>query len=89
MSEKEQEKREKAGKMISWSDALILDTKVGLALVGEMYMADVNYKVVADAFSHAYILGRARSKEEPKIALKAARGVKTAKTIVNYVVVRP
>jgi hypothetical protein len=68
---------------------MIRETRFWLALVGEMYVADVNYKVVADAFSHAYFLGRARSKEEPKIALKAARGVKTAKKIVNYVVVRP
>lgn len=89
MSEAEQKKRKKAGKMISWADSLILDTKVGLALVGEMKVADVNYKVVADAFSTAYILGRARSKEEHRIALKAGRGVKTAKKIVDYVVVRP
>jgi uncharacterized protein YfeS len=75
--------------MISWADALIFDTKVGLTLVGERKVADVNYKVVADAFSHAYILGWARSKEELKIALKAARRVKSAKKIVNYIVVRP
>jgi osmotically-inducible protein OsmY len=89
MGEEEQKKRKKAGKMINWGDALVLDTKVGLALVAQRKVADVNYKVVADAFSHAYVLGRARSKEEMKIALKAARGVKTAKKIVNYVVVRP
>lgn len=89
LSEAEQKKRKKAGKMISWAKSLVLDTKVGLALVAQRKVADVNYKVVADAFSHAYILGRARSKEELKIALKAARGVKTAKKIVNYVVVRP
>ncbi len=41
------------------------------------------------SISTAYILGRARSKNELKIALKAARDVKTAKKIVNYVVVRP
>ncbi|NQU69908.1 MAG: hypothetical protein HQ514_05130 [Rhodospirillales bacterium] len=89
MSEAEQDKRKKAGKMIGWGDALVLDTKVGLSLVGQRKVADVNYRVAADAFSHAYIIGRARSKEELNIALKAARGVKTAKKIVNYVVVRP
>jgi hyperosmotically inducible protein len=89
MSEAEQDKRDKAGTMIGWADALLLDTKVGLALVGEMAVADVNYRVAADGFSHVYIIGRARSKEELKKALAAARGVETVKKIVNYVVVRP
>lgn len=89
MSEAEQDKRKKAGKMIGWGDALVLDTKVGLSLVGERGVADVNYRVAADAFSHVYIIGRARSGEELKKALAAARGVKTVKKIVNYVVVRP
>ncbi len=75
--------------MIGWADALLLDIKVGLALVGERGVADVNFRVAADAFSHVYILGRARSKGELKTAMKAARGVESAKKIVNYVVVRP
>lgn len=89
MSEKEQAKRKKAKSMIGWGDAIVLDTKVGLALVGKRKVADVNYRVAADAFSHVYIIGRARSKNELKIALAAARGVKTARKVINYVVVRP
>jgi len=88
LSKPKQKKWKKAGKIIGWADALLLDTKVGLALVGEREVADVNFRVASDAFSHVYILGRARSKGELKTAMKAARGVESAKKIVNYVVVR-
>ncbi|MEE2970979.1 MAG: hypothetical protein VX741_12705 [Pseudomonadota bacterium] len=88
LSKAKQKKRKKAGKMIGWADTLLLDTKVGLALVGERGVADVKFRVASDAFSHVYRLGRARSKGELKTAMKAARGVESAKKIVNYVVVR-
>jgi len=89
LNELDQKKLTKAGKLISWAEALVLDTKVGLALVGEMEVADVNYRVAADAFSHVYVLGRARSKGELKKAMAAARSIKSAKKIINYVEVRP
>jgi osmotically-inducible protein OsmY len=84
-----QKKLKQAGKMIGWAKALVLDTKVGLALVAKRGVADVNYRVAADAFSQVYLIGRARSRGELKTALTAARGVKTARKIVNYVAVRP
>lgn len=89
LSEDEQKRREQNGSLIGWVKSLILDTQVGLHLFAERGVADVNYRVAADAFSHVYLIGRARSTGELKKALAAAREVKTAKKIVNYVVVRP
>lgn len=88
LNKSKQKKWKKAGKIIGWADALLLDTKVGLALVDERGVADVKFRVASDTFSHVYILGQARSKGELKTAMKAARGAESAKKIVNYVIVR-
>ncbi len=87
MSEQEQEKHKAT--LLDWGDALILDTKVGLALVGTGDVADVNYRVAADAQSTVYLIGRARSEVEMKLAVKVARATEGVKKLVNYVVVRP
>lgn len=87
MSKQDQKKNEK--KMIDWADALVLDTKVGLNLVASRGVADVNFRVAADALSTIYLIGRARSHEELKKALKEARGTKGVKKVINYVEVRP
>lgn len=85
----EQKRLEKTGRIIGWADSLLLDAKVGLALIAQGDVADVNYRVAADSFSHVYVLGRARSKQELQIAMAASHSIESARKIVNYVEVRP
>lgn len=87
LSKTVQERRKK--ELIGWSDALVLDAKVGLALIGARGVADVNFRVATDAFGTVYLIGRARSKEELAKALKLSRATTGAKRVVNYVEVRP
>ena len=85
---KEEQERSKA-RMIGWADAMVLDNKAGLRLVGKRGVADVNYRIAADAFATVYVLGRARSKEELDQAVAALRGTEGMKKLVNYVEARP
>ena len=85
MSEADQET---AG-LISWDEVIILDNKVGVNLIGQKDIADVNFRVTADGFSTVYLLGRARSQEELDLALSTARGTEGVKKVVHYVEVRP
>lgn len=85
MSEADQ----KSANLLSWDDVLILDNKVGLNLIAEKDVADVNFRVAADSFATVYLLGRARSQGELDLALAAARGTEGVKKVVNYVEVRP
>ena len=87
MSKDDQEKNK--GKLIGWPEAMVLDGKVGLELVGARGIADVNFRVAVDASSTVYLLGRARSREERDKALKLARATEGAKKVVNFVDVRP
>ena len=87
MSTKAQEKNAK--RMIDWKDAIILDNKVGLKLVATKDVADVNFRVAADAFASIYLLGRARSKKEMELAVKVARETDGVRKVYNYVEVRP
>ncbi len=87
MSKNDQEKNK--DKLIGWPEAMLLDGKVGLELVGARGVADVNFRVAADASSTVYLLGRARSREERDKALKLARATEGAKKVVNFVDVRP
>ena len=85
MSEADQET---AG-LISWDEVIILDNKVGVNLIGQKDVADVNFRVTADGFSTVYLLGRARSQGKLDLALSTARGTEGVKKVVNYVEVRP
>ena len=89
MSEKEQERREKKKELLKWVDALALDVSVGLNLVGTLDVADVNFKVAADAYSNVYLMGRARSQPEMDKAVKVARETEGVKKLYNYAIVRP
>ena len=60
--------------VISWTDALELDAKVGISLIETAGVADVNYRVAVDSFSTVYLLGRARSHGELDSALAAVSG---------------
>lgn len=75
--------------LLSWDDVILLDNRVGLKLIGDEGIADVNFRVAADSFAKVYLLGRARSQGELDLALAAARGTEGVKDVVNYVEVRP
>ncbi len=87
MSEQDQEKNKET--LLDWGAALALDTKVGINLVATRGVADVNFRVAVDSFGAVYLIGRARSEEELKKALAAARETGDVKKVVNYVEVRP
>lgn len=87
MSKADQEK--KKDDLIDWPAAIVLDNRVGLELVSARGVADVNFRVAADASSTVYLLGRARSREELQKALKLARATEGATKVVNFVEVRP
>lgn len=89
LPEKEQERLEKNKQLLDWADALSLDVNVGLNLVGTRGVADVNFKVVADAYSNVYLLGRARSQPEMDKAVKVARETEGVKKLYNYAYVKP
>lgn len=89
MTEKEQKRLEKKKKLLDWADALALDVKVGLNLVGTRGVADVNFKVAVDAFGNVYLLGRARSQPEMAKAVKVARETEGVKKLYNYAYVKP
>lgn len=87
MSKEDQEKNK--DRLIGWPEAMVLDGKVGLGLIGARGVADVNFRVATDASSTVYLLGRARSREELQKALKLARATDGARKVVNFVDVRP
>ena len=87
MSEDEQDAR--ADELLDWADALLLDTDVGLALIGTAGVADVNFRVAADAFATIYLLGRARSEEEMEKAARVAEDQDGVRRVLNYVEVKP
>ena len=87
MSEEEQEARD--DELLDWTDALALDAKVGVGLIGTAGVADVNMRVATDAFATVYLIGRARSEEELKKALTVARETEGTREVVNYIEVRP
>ncbi len=76
-------------KLISWDDALVLDTKVGANLIGTRGIADVNFRVTVDSYGTVFLLGRARSTEERDKAIQVARRTENVRKVVSYVDVRP
>lgn len=87
MSEAEQEAQGDA--LLSWTDTLALDAKIGVRLFDRDGVADVNFREGVDPFATVYLLGRARSQNELDIAMAATQGTKGVKKVVNYVEVRP
>lgn len=87
MSEADQEAQGDA--LLSWTDALALDAKIGVRLFERDGVADVNFREGVDSFATVYLLGRARSQRELDIALAAVQATKGVKKTVNYVEVRP
>ena len=87
LSEEEQEKRD--AELLGWDDVLVLNTKVGINLIGTRGVADVNFRTVVDSFSTTYLLGRARSQGELDKALAVVKDTAGVDKVVNYAVVRP
>jgi len=87
MSEEEQKALD--DELLDWPDALLLNTDVGLALIGTAGIADVNFRVAADAFSTIYLLGRARSEEEMSKAVDVAEDQDGVRRVLNFIEVRP
>ncbi len=87
LSEDEREARDE--ELLDWGETVLLDNTVGINLIGTEDIADVNLRVAADTFGIVYLLGRARSHAEHKLALKVARATDGVKKVVDYVEVRP
>ena len=85
MPKEEQERR----KLLDWSDVLLLETKAEARLIGTLGVADVNFRIAADAFGTLYLLGRGRSNEELFRARAKARDGDKIKKLVDYTVLRP
>lgn len=85
MPKEEQERR----KLLDWSDVLLLETKAEARLIGTLGVADVNFRIAADAFGTLYLLGRGRSNEELFKARAKARDGGKIKKLVDYTVLRP
>ena len=49
------------GARLSWDEVIILDNRVGVSLIAQTEVAEVNFRVTADGVSTVYPLGRARS----------------------------
>ena len=75
--------------LLGWDDVLEITTKAKARLVGTAGVADVNFRITADSYGTAYLLGRARSPEEATKALARIKEDKTIRKVVNYVDVRP
>lgn len=75
--------------MLDWADATTMATKAQARLIGTGGVADVNFRITADAFANVYLLGRARSGEEARKALSRARDGNGVNKVVSYVDVRP
>jgi osmotically-inducible protein OsmY len=87
ISAEEREKRK--AELLGWDDVLVLNTKVGIDLIGTRGVADVNFRTAIDSFSTAYLLGRARSQNELDKALATIEKREGVAKVVNYAVVRP
>lgn len=88
MSQQEQERR-KADLLLDWDDVLVLNTKIGVNVIGTRGVADVNFRTAVDSFKTAYLMGRARSQEELDKAVAAVKRTEGVAKLVNYAFVRP
>lgn len=80
---------QKAKNILSWEQALVIEEKAKARLIGTAGVADVNFRVAADATGTIYLLGRARSEEEHRKAVARARDGDGVKKVVDYVEMRP
>ena len=76
-------------KLLSWDKSLELATKAGTNITVAMKTAEQNYHVCADSFGTLYVIGRSLTKAEHDQALASVRSTSGAKSVVDYVAVRP
>lgn len=79
----------KEGRMMDWSDVVVLDGKAKGRLIATKGLADVNFRVTADAMGNLYLLGRARSREELQKAMSRLEEGENVKKLYTYAFVRP
>lgn len=89
MTDKAQKEATEAGRMMDWSDVLVLEKKAEARLIGTAGVADVNFRVTADAYKNIYLLGRARSREELKKAIAKLEEGDDINKVHNFAFVRP
>lgn len=89
MTKEEEERGKKEGTLLSWTDALALDVKVGFNLTKTRGIADVNYRVAVDSYANVYIMGRARSQPELNKVINISRETSGVKKLFNYAYVKP
>jgi len=82
------QKRE-AHRVMDWTDVLAMEAKAEARLIGTRGVADVNFRIAADALGAVYLLGRARSKEEHAKAVARAGEGDGVRKVIDYVEVRP
>lgn len=85
MTKADQEKN----KLMDWPDVVAMEAKARGRLIGTAGVADVNFRVTADAAGTLYVIGRARSVEEQDRAIKRLWDGENVKNVVNYIEVRP
>jgi hyperosmotically inducible protein len=85
MPKSDQERR----KLLDWGDVVAIETKASGRLIGTAGVADVNFRIVGDAFGTLYLIGRARSSQELSEARARARDGNQVRKLVTYVDVRP
>jgi hyperosmotically inducible protein len=88
LSKADQEAKKKSGEFVDWTDVLAMETKAKARLVGTKGVADVNFRVTADSAGNVFVLGRARSADEKKLALARAKDGEGVKKVVDYIEVR-
>lgn len=89
MPKAQQEQEIAAGRMLEWTDVVVLESKGKGRLIGTRGVADVNFRVAADSFGALYVLGRARSVPEQSKVLARVRDGRGVKRVVDYITVRP
>ena len=82
------DRQARKAELIDWADVTVMESKGKARLIGTRGVADVNFRLCADAFATVYLLGRARSKEEMDKAVARARDGEGVRKLVNYVEVR-
>ena len=75
--------------VLSWDEVLVIESKAAARLIGTAGVADVNFRVTADALGTLYLIGRARSQAEHAKALARVRDGDGVRKVVDYAVVRP
>jgi osmotically-inducible protein OsmY len=88
LSKADQEAKKKSGEFVDWTDVLTMETKAKARLIGTKGVADVNFRITADSAGSVFVLGRARSADEKKLALARAKDGEGVKKVVDYVEVR-